>query len=73
MTRYEVQHYTICDGWVNTWTMTDEDGTVRPEYFATPEQARAAIHQFIHDYNSDCDNEELHYELSEFRVHKVTT
>jgi hypothetical protein len=44
MPRYEVQTYTLCDGWVNTWTVDDE-----PMTFDTPEAAEAEIDDFLAD------------------------
>ena len=32
---YEVQHYTLFYGWVNTWSYADADGVMQPETFAT--------------------------------------
>ena len=28
---YEVQQYTFCEGWVNTWQIHHEDGRTEPE------------------------------------------
>ena len=41
-TKYEVQHYTLCDGWINTWTVDD-----KPEYFDTYEDAEASLAYFL--------------------------
>jgi hypothetical protein len=35
---YEVQTYTLCDGWINTWTVDD-----KPETFECYEDAIQAI------------------------------
>ena len=32
--KYEIQHFTICDGWINAWTV---DG--KSEYFESYKQA----------------------------------
>ena len=32
---YEVQHFTLCDGWVNCWRTIDGEGREVPETFAT--------------------------------------
>lgn len=44
---YEVQQYTFCDGWVNTWQLHHEDGTIEPETFATHQDAKAALDEFF--------------------------
>ena len=37
--RYEVQHFTLCDGWINTWSYSEQikEGIFieLPETFAT--------------------------------------
>lgn len=41
--RYEVQTWTLCDGWMNTWSIIEEAGdnifTDIPETFPTREEA----------------------------------
>ena len=44
---YEIQQYTLCDGWVNTWQLHHEDGTIEPETFATIDDAQAALGEFF--------------------------
>lgn len=44
---YEVQHFTLCNGWTNTWTVLDEDDTGQPETFATEAIAQAALNEFL--------------------------
>lgn len=44
---YEIQHFTICDGWVNTWTICHEDGSTTPVTFATEADAIAALAEFL--------------------------
>ncbi|MBU2582732.1 MAG: hypothetical protein KJ622_13550 [Alphaproteobacteria bacterium] len=42
--RWEVQHYTLCNGWVNTWFIDD-----MPETFATRDEAQAELDEFFSD------------------------
>jgi len=42
--RYEVQHFTICDGWINCWSVDDH-----PQYFASRAEARAELDEFFDD------------------------
>lgn len=68
--RYEVQHRTICSGWVNIWTEEDDLGEVKPQSFATRAEAIAEINEFLDDVRSavkasamaDC------FKRSDFRV-----
>ena len=46
---YEVQQFTLCDGWTNTWTVLLEDGSSVPETFATRAEAKAALAEFLAD------------------------
>ena len=45
---YEVQTYTICDGWVNTWS---DDGT--PTVFKSFGEALDAIDEHLADLEAD--------------------
>jgi len=71
--KYEIQHFTLCDGWVNTWTITDEDGSSEPEYFETKEQAISALADFIDEENREylSGNIETPYDIQEFRIEGV--
>lgn len=42
--KYEVQEYTLCDGWVNNWS--DESG---PTQFNSEYEARACLDEFFND------------------------
>ena len=69
---YEVQTYTVADGWNNTWFYHEGDGVFQAETFATREGAEAALEEFFEDLALDiaagfcppCTREE-------FRVHCV--
>lgn len=47
MTYWEVHHFTLCDGWINTWTVHDEAGNSEPEKFATEKEALDALNEFF--------------------------
>jgi len=57
---YEVQTYTICDGWVNTWLC---DNT--PEFFETFTEAVHAMED--HLINMKFDN--MEFNRADYRVH----
>jgi hypothetical protein len=44
---YEVQQFTITDGWVNNWFVDGRDGVTRPRIFATMEQAQDALDLYL--------------------------
>ncbi len=46
---YEVQHYTLADGWKNDWSYDEGDGVFRIETFATRDDAEAALDEFFAD------------------------
>ena len=46
---YEVQHHTLCDGWVNDWIVYDENDIGTPETFETYAAAEAALDEFFAD------------------------
>jgi len=71
--KYEVQHYTLCDGWINTWHLCHEDGTDELEYFDSLEDARLALDEFLADEELEYEagNIESPYERDEFRIVEV--
>jgi hypothetical protein len=44
-TLYEVQEYTLFDGWINTWT----DENAKPSYFETKENAQSQLDWFLNE------------------------
>jgi hypothetical protein len=75
---YEVQHYTLADGWVNTWThMSDGEDDGKPVTFATEAQAQKALEEFwedeaAHAAQASADGEEFFpYDPDEFRIWRV--
>jgi hypothetical protein len=46
--RWEIQHYALCDGWVNAWTDSDENGDI-PVTFDTKEEAEAELREFLEE------------------------
>ena len=69
---YEVQHYTLCDGWVNTWTISDGNHDSVPHVFATREEAQAELDEFLRDIQSEIASGDRApdegYDASEFRI-----
>lgn len=67
---YAVLTYTVCDGWVNCWTVDDA-----PQTFATRDEAEAEIEAFLAEIDADIirgdRSPEDGYSRSEFRVARV--
>lgn len=52
-TKYEVQHYTLCDGWINTWCLC-EDGEIQSmQVFDSEEEAQAELDEFLRETNEE--------------------
>ena len=49
--KYEIQHNTWCDGWVNTSLTTDDDGNEIPLVFATQADAQAELDDYMGEIN----------------------
>jgi hypothetical protein len=47
--KYEIQHFTLCDGWINTWSIINDDGESTPEIFDSLEEAKSALIEFFYD------------------------
>ena len=60
---YELQHFTLCDGWVNTIT----DDTENPVLFDSREEAQAELDCMLHDTAQESEP----YLADEWRVVKV--
>ena len=69
-TRYEVQIFTVCDGWVNTWTVDEV-----LETFATRAEAQAALDEFLAEIQEEIEAgqraPEEGYDPEEFRIAAV--
>jgi hypothetical protein len=65
---FEVQTYTICDGWINCWT----DGDGNKIRYKTEQEAQADIAEFLDDINTEIQlglrAEDEGYDEEEYRV-----
>lgn len=72
---WEVQHETIADGWVNTWTVEDESGDWVPQVYDTKEEAEAELTEFLKEIDLEIARGERQadqgYDRSEFCVVNV--
>ena len=63
--RWEVQQYTLCDGWINTWSEDD-----RPHTFTTRRDALKELTEFLADTREAAlmGHLEEAYQRDEFRI-----
>jgi hypothetical protein len=74
MKRYEVQQFTLCDGWINTWNEYDDDNNEIPLVFDSYEEAEEELENNLLDCVKEFrrGNIESPYEAEEFRIVEVT-
>lgn len=51
--KYEVHIWTLCEGWVNCWMVTDEKGNEQPDTYPTIEAAQAEIDELFEDIENE--------------------
>lgn len=63
---YQVQHFTLCDGWVNCWLDDNES----PIIFSSEKKARDYLESYIQDQHECVDQGLMDYKYSidEYRV-----
>lgn len=70
--RWEVQTYTLCQGWTNTWLIDDQ-----PEIFNSREDAEDALAEFLADIEEEtaCHWREPDegYDPEDFRIAPVSS
>ena len=73
--KYEIQHSTFVDGWVNTSTTEDADGNEIPLVFATQTDAQSELSDYMGEINNQIasgERESDHgYDPDDFRIRKV--
>ena len=66
--RYQIEHFTLCDGWVNTW----RDDTDAPVTFASYDKALKALNNHYDELREDVQNGFIDdYNMSDFRIAEV--
>ena len=53
---YAVQHYTLCDGWVNSWKTFDDLEGEKEQVFDSVEEAQKELDEFFNDIHTDILN-----------------
>ena len=64
MNRYEVHTYTMCQGWINCWSVT-ENGIETADTYETIEECRAEIKDCVETGNAESDGG---YDYDDYRV-----
>jgi len=77
MSRYEVHHFTLADGWINSWTIANNDGEETPDSFVTLSDAQAELNDFFMEIESEIHSGErpfkYAYERDEYRIFDTKT
>jgi hypothetical protein len=74
MMAWEVQHHTLCQGWINTWS-EEVDGVSRPLTYPSEAAAQDALEEFLREIAEEIaygERDPDHgYDAEEFRVVEV--
>lgn len=69
MAYYEIQTYTLCDGWVNTWNIVDTEGHEWPVTFRTRKEAEDELEGYLEELREAVEWGELEdYSPEDHRV-----
>lgn len=73
---YEIQTFTLCDGWINTWRIIDQNNTETPQTFATEAEARQALDEFLNEIQEEIAagqrSPDEGYSPDDFRIVPIT-
>lgn len=65
---FEIQHFTLCDGWINTWS--DDHG--HPIPFTTEKEAQQALNEFFDELQESVERGDMDkhsmYDQDVFRI-----
>ena len=67
--RYQIEHFTLCDGWVNTW----RDDSDAPVTFASYDEALKALNNHYNELTEDVESGFIErYNMSDYRIAEAT-
>jgi hypothetical protein len=67
--RYQIETFTLCDGWVNTW----RDDTDAPVTFESYDEALKELNEYFSELSEEVQKGQLDdYSMSDFRIAEVT-
>jgi len=75
MMKYEIQHWRLCDDWVNTWTTYDQDENEIPTIFDSYQDAQNALSDFLKEELREYQDGNIAspYTSEEFRIMELVT
>jgi hypothetical protein len=68
--RYQIEHFTLCDGWINTW----RDDSATPVTFASYDEAIKELNEYFSELSEEVESGFIEpYNLSDFRIAEAKT
>ena len=72
--KYEIQQYTICDDWINTWSI-EEGGVLKPLVLDSKEEAQKDLDDFLREIVEEIEygerEPENSFDTEYFRIEAV--
>jgi len=72
--KYEIQQYTLCDGWINTWSI-EEGGVSKPLVLDSKEEAQKELDDFLREIAEEIEYGEREpengFDAEDFRIEEV--
>ena len=69
---FEVHTWTLCEGWINCWTVTDENGIEQPDNYPTIKAAQLEIDELFDDIEQEIKSGERSpdeaYDRDDYRI-----
>jgi hypothetical protein len=63
--RYQIETFTLCDGWVNAW----RDDSTTPVTFTSYDEALKELNEYFSELNEDVQNGFIDdYNMRDFRI-----
>jgi hypothetical protein len=72
---FEVQHWTVADGWVNCWTMIDHEDNEHPQIYDTFKEAMDDLDDLFDEVLAEfaAGHREDKYDDSDYRIVKFVS
>jgi hypothetical protein len=70
---FEVQTYTITDGWINCWSIENEHGNTTPMFFKTYTEALEELSDFLANQHEAYTNGAMEdvYDPHDYRIMEI--
>jgi hypothetical protein len=66
--RYQIEHFTLCDGWGNSW----RDDSATPVTFASYDEAIKELNEYFSELSEEVESGFIEdYNMSDFRIAEV--